>query len=111
MQAWREAAAELLGRWGAYDHPVPNSTEPQLHLQVQGRWAGRHAVVACSHFLPPGFRARRLNHPAQARSYCLPISETSQGDPHSYRFHIKPESFSNLALLVAEMLHTELLLF
>jgi hypothetical protein len=34
MQAWREAAAQLLGRRGANDHPVPNSTEPQLHVQV-----------------------------------------------------------------------------
>ena len=34
MQAWREATPQLLGRRGANDHPVPNSTEPQLHVQV-----------------------------------------------------------------------------
>jgi hypothetical protein len=70
----------------ANDHPVPHSPSPELHLQVQRCWTGRHIVVACSRFLPPGIGARRLDHLAETRGQLVPISKALQGDPHHYRF-------------------------
>ncbi|KAL6641660.1 hypothetical protein ACP70R_019841 [Stipagrostis hirtigluma subsp. patula] len=52
--AWREAAAELLGRRGADDYPVPHSAKQQLHLPVRRRRTGRHPVLACSRRRSPG---------------------------------------------------------
>lgn len=85
-QAWSVPVAELLERRGADDHPAPHPAQPQLHLPVRRRRAGRHPVVARARRLSPGYRTRCSHHTPQARRRLLSLPQASQGGPHHDRF-------------------------